>query len=43
MARISTLADIEAIEATPLQEQGLADSTYETIRRAAQQYPATPP
>ena len=39
MARISTLADVEAIEAVPLAEQGLADSTYETIRRAAQQYP----
>ncbi len=42
MARISTLADVEAIEATPLEEQGLADSTYETIRRAAQQYPEHP-
>jgi fatty-acyl-CoA synthase len=39
MARISTLADVEAIEATPLTEQGLAPSTYETIRRTAQKYP----
>ncbi|MFZ1755778.1 MAG: acyl-CoA synthetase [Caldilineaceae bacterium] len=42
MARISTLADVEAIEATPLAEQGLAGSTYETIFRGAQQYPDHP-
>ncbi len=39
MARISTLADVEAIEAVPLAEQGLAPNTYEAIRRTAQQYP----
>ena len=42
MARISTLADVEAIEAVPLAEQGLAPNTYETIRRAAQKYPDYP-
>lgn len=42
MARISTLADVEAIESIPLTEQGLAPNTYETIRRAAQQYPDYP-
>ncbi len=42
MARISTLADVEAVEATPLAGQGLADSTYATIRRSAEQYPDNP-
>lgn len=42
MARISTLADVEAFESVPLVERGLADSTYEAIRRAAQEHPDNP-
>ena len=42
MARISTLADIEAVESVPLAEQGLADNTYAAIRRTAEKYPDNP-
>lgn len=39
---IRTLADVEAIEQTPLAAQPLADSTYEHIARAARTTPAAP-
>jgi len=42
MARISTLADIEALEATPLDVQYLAPNTYEAIFRSTQQNPSAP-
>ncbi len=35
MARVATMADIEAIEQIPLAEQDLPASTYEAIRRGA--------
>ena len=42
MARITTLADVEALEATPLAQQGLPPNTYEAIRRTARENPNKP-
>ena len=36
MSRISTLADIEAIEQVPLDEYDLPSSTYEMLRRGSE-------
>ena len=39
MSAVATLADIEAIEAIPLAERNLPNSTYEAIGKTANQYP----
>ncbi|HVP29378.1 MAG TPA: acyl-CoA synthetase [Myxococcota bacterium] len=39
---VRTLADVEAIERTPLAERLDADSTYEVLRRAAREHGARP-
>ena len=41
-ALIRTLADIEAIEATPLSERDLPGSTYELIKCSAEKWPQSP-
>ncbi|WP_285961786.1 acyl-CoA synthetase [Pseudomonas tohonis] len=39
---VKTLADIQAIERTPLAQQGLAASTYEALRRCSREFPDDP-
>ena len=39
LSKIRCLADIQAIEATPLAERDLPNSTYELIGRSAQRAP----
>ncbi|MGA4637639.1 acyl-CoA synthetase [Pseudomonas solani] len=39
---VQTLADIQAIERTPLAQQGLAASTYEALSRCSREFPDDP-
>lgn len=39
---VKTLADIQAIERTPLAQQGLAASTYEALGRCSREFPDDP-
>lgn len=39
---VQTLADIQAIERTPLAQQGLAASTYEALGRCSREFPDDP-